>query len=202
MAQLAFSLARLSTHPLARAMTRQGKQRGLQPLELAHFESITGQGLRAQWNGDTCLLGRREWLTQGPHAAVIAQVPPTDPGFAEIWLAQDGLLGRLVLRDDIRPEARELVDELHREGLRAVVLTGDRAATAEHLRRELGIQDVRAELKPEEKLSAIRSLTQEGRCVAMVGDGVNDAPVWPPPTSASPWVPAARTPRSSRRTWS
>jgi Cd2+/Zn2+-exporting ATPase len=175
-ARLAFSLERLSTHPLARAITRYGKQQGIQPLELAHFESITGQGLRAQWNGGTCLLGRREWLAQSPHAAIIAQVPPTDPGFAEIWVAQDGLLGRLVLRDDIRPEARELVDELHREGLRAVVLTGDRTATGEHLRRELGIQDVRAELTPEEKLAAIRSLTEQGKCVAMVGDGVNDAP--------------------------
>ena len=68
------------------------------------------------------------------------------------------------------------MEELHREGLRAVVLTGDRQATADHLRTELRIQDVRAELKPEEKLSAIRSLTQQGRCVAMVGDGVNDAP--------------------------
>jgi Zn2+/Cd2+-exporting ATPase len=175
-AQFAFSLERLSTHPLARAITRYGKQKGIQPLELAHFESITGQGLRAQWDGGICLLGRREWLAQGPHAAVIAQVRPTDPGFAEIWLARDGLLGRLVLRDDIRPEARELVDELHREGLRAVVLTGDRTATGDHLRRELGIQDVRAELTPEEKLEAIRSLTEQGKCVAMVGDGVNDAP--------------------------
>ena len=68
------------------------------------------------------------------------------------------------------------MEELHREGLRAVVLTGDRQATADHLRTELRIEDVRAELKPEEKLSAIRSLTQQGRCVAMVGDGVNDAP--------------------------
>src|ERR1035437_3134369 len=175
-AQLAFSLERLSTHPLARAITRHGKQQGLEPLELAHFESITGQGLRARRNGDSCLLGRREWLNQGRHAAVIAQAPATEPGFSEIWLSEGRLLGRLVLRDDIRPEARELVDELHREGLRAVVLTGDRKATAEHLRTELGIQDVRAELKPEEKLEAIRSLTQEGRCVAMVGDGVNDAP--------------------------
>ena len=175
-AQIAFSLERLSTHPLARAITRYGKQRGLQPLELVDFESITGQGLRARWNGDTCLLGRREWLAQGSRAAVIARVPPTDPGFAEIWLAQDGLLGRLILRDDIRPEARELVSQLHRGGLRAVVLTGDRTATAEHLRRELGLQDVRAELKPEEKLAAIRSLTEQGKCVAMVGDGVNDAP--------------------------
>jgi Cd2+/Zn2+-exporting ATPase len=103
-------------------------------------------------------------------------VPPTDPGFSELWLAEGGLLGRLILRDDIRPEARELVEELHREGLRAVVLTGDRQATADHLRAELRIEDVRAELKPEEKLAAIRSLTREGRRVAMVGDGVNDAP--------------------------
>jgi len=175
-AQLAFSLERLSTHPLARAITRHGKQRGLQALELADFESITGQGLRARRDGDDCLLGRREWLAQGSYAAAIAQVPPTEPGFAEIWLAEGALLGRLVLRDDIRPQARDLVDELHREGLRAVVLTGDRKATAEHLRRELGIQDVRAELKPEEKLAAIRSLTEQGKCVAMVGDGVNDAP--------------------------
>ena len=143
---------------------------------MAHFESITGQGLRAQWKGDPCLLGRREWLAQGPHAAAIAQVSPTEAGFSEIWLAEGSLLGRLILRDDIRPEARELVDELHREGLRAVVLTGDRTATAEHLRRELGIEDVRAELTPEQKLEAIRSLTQQGRRVAMVGDGVNDAP--------------------------
>ena len=175
-AELAFSLARLSTHPLARAITRHGKQQGLQPLDLAHFESITGQGLRARRNGDSCLLGRREWLAQGPHAAVIAQVPATDAGFSEIWLAEGNLLGRLILRDDIRPQARDLVEELHREGLRAVVLTGDRQATAEHLRKQLRIEDVRAELKPEEKLSAIRSLTKEGRRVAMVGDGVNDAP--------------------------
>jgi len=174
--RLAFSLERLSTHPLARAITRHGKQHGLQPLELADFQSITGQGLRARRNGDDCRLGRREWLAEGPHAARIAQVPPTEPGFAEIWLTEGALLGRLVLRDDIRPQAREVVEELHREGLRAVVLTGDRQATADRLRAELRIEDVRAELRPEDKLSAIYSLTQQGRCVAMVGDGVNDAP--------------------------
>ncbi len=175
-ARLAFSLERLSTHPLARAITRHGKQQGLPPLELANFESITGQGLRARRNGESCLLGRREWLAEGPHASAIARVSPTEAGFSEIWLTEGSLLGRLILRDDIRPEARDLVEELHREGLRAVVLTGDRKATAEHLRTELRIQDVRAELKPEEKLDAIRALTQEGRVVAMVGDGVNDAP--------------------------
>jgi len=175
-ARLAFSLERLSTHPLARAITRHGKQQGLQPLELGQFESITGQGLCARRNGEVCLLGRREWLSEGSRAGVIAQVPPTEPGYSEIWLSEGDLLGRLILRDDIRPEARDLVEELHREGLHAVVLTGDRKATAEHIRSELGIEDVRAELRPEDKLSAIRTLTQQGKCVAMVGDGVNDAP--------------------------
>jgi Cd2+/Zn2+-exporting ATPase len=118
---------------LARAITRHGKQQGLQPLELANFESITGQGLRARRNGESCLLGRREWLAQGPHAAVITQVAPTEAGFSEIWLAEGNLLGRLILRDDIRPQAREVVENCT-EGLCAVVLTGDRKATAEHLR--------------------------------------------------------------------
>jgi Zn2+/Cd2+-exporting ATPase len=175
-ALLAYSLERLSTHPLARAITRYGKQQQLQPLDLSNFESITGQGLRARRNGSSCILGRREWLAQGPHAQVIAQVPSTDAGFSEIWLAEGDLLGRLILRDDIRPQARQVLEELRDEGLRTVVLTGDRRATAENLRTELHFDDLRAELKPEEKLSEIRSLSRQGQRVAMVGDGVNDAP--------------------------
>jgi Cd2+/Zn2+-exporting ATPase len=175
-AKLAYSLERLSTHPLARAITRHGKQQRLTPLELSDFESVTGQGLRARRNGSSCLLGRREWLAQGPHATVIATVPATDAGFSEIWLAEGELLGRLVLRDDIRPQARQVLEELRGEGLRTVVLTGDRQATAEHLRTELRFDDLRAELKPEAKLSEIRSLSRQGQRVAMVGDGVNDAP--------------------------
>jgi Zn2+/Cd2+-exporting ATPase len=175
-ARLAYSLERLSTHPLARAITRHGKQQRIAPLELSNFESITGQGLRARRNGSSCVLGRREWLAQGPHGQTIARVPATDAGFSEIWLAEGDLLGRLVLRDDIRPQARRVLEELRGEGLRTVVLTGDRKATAEHLRTELQFDDLRAELKPEEKLSEIRSLTAQGQRVAMVGDGVNDAP--------------------------
>ncbi len=175
-AQLAYSLERLSTHPLARAVTRHGKHHRLKAIEFAHFESVTGQGLRARRNGSECLLGRREWLAQGAHGKAIAQVPTTDAGFAEIWLSEGELLGRVILRDDIRPQARPVVEKLRGEGLRTVVLTGDRKTTAEHLQRELQIDDVRAELKPEQKVSAIQTLTREGRRVAMVGDGVNDAP--------------------------
>ena len=133
-AQLAYSLERLSTHPLARAITRHGKKHKLEPIELAQFESVTGQGLKAQRNSGTCRLGKREWIA-GIQTAAIGRVPPTEAGFSEIWLSADDLLGRIILRDDIRPQARRVVDELRREGLRTVVLTGDRRATAEHLNR-------------------------------------------------------------------
>jgi Cd2+/Zn2+-exporting ATPase len=176
LARLAYSLEKLSTHPLARAITRHGKQNQIEPLALDHFESITGQGLRARRNGNECLLGRREWLAQGERAKIISQFPATDAGFSEIWLAEGDLLGRVVLRDDIRPQAASVIDELRREGLRFVVLTGDRAATAEHLRTELKLDDVRAELKPEQKVEAIRELSGQGKYAAMIGDGVNDAP--------------------------
>ena len=101
---------------------------------------------------------------------------PTAAGLSEVWIEAGNLLGRLILRDDIRPQAASVVEELRREGLRTVVLTGDRQATADHLRAELKLDDVRAELKPEEKVAAIIELSGQGKKVAMVGDGVNDAP--------------------------
>jgi Zn2+/Cd2+-exporting ATPase len=175
-ARLAYSLEKLSTHPLARAITLHGKHRQLEPFAFDHFESITGQGLRARRNGNECLLGRREWIAQGGRAQIISQVPATDAGFSEVWLAENGLLGRVVLRDDIRPQSAAVVEELRHEGLQTVVLTGDRRATAEYLRAELKLDDVRAELKPEQKVEAIRGLSEPGKKVVMIGDGVNDAP--------------------------
>jgi len=86
------------------------------------------------------------------------------------------LLGRVILRDDIRPQSAQVINELRRAGLRSVVLTGDRRAAAEHLRTELQLDDVRAELKPDQKVAAIRELSGQGSRVAMIGDGVNDAP--------------------------
>jgi Cd2+/Zn2+-exporting ATPase len=82
----------------------------------------------------------------------------------------------VVLRDDIRPQSREVMDQLRREGLHSVVLTGDRQAAAEQLRHELQIEDIRFGLKPDDKLKAIGELSRSGRKVAMIGDGVNDAP--------------------------
>ena len=175
-AELAYSMEKLSTHPLARAITRHGKQQTLDTLEFSKFESVTGMGLKALHNGTECLLGRREWLATGKRAQLISQVPATEAGFSEVWIAGDNLIGRVVLRDDIRPQSANVMAELKREGLHTVVLTGDRQAAADFLRAELKLDDVRAELKPEQKVAAIQEFSAKGQKVAMVGDGVNDAP--------------------------
>jgi len=193
-ARLAYSLEKLSTHPLARAITRHGKQQQLELVALEQFESVTGQGLRAKRNGVECLLGRREWVEDTQTDGAEQQLRPandgraalprspnspetqTDAGLSEVWVAHGDLLGRVVLRDDIRPESAVVVEALRSEGLRTVVLTGDRQATAGHLRARLKLDDVRAELKPEQKVEAVRALSGQGRKVAMIGDGVNDAP--------------------------
>jgi Cd2+/Zn2+-exporting ATPase len=191
-AQLAYSLEKLSTHPLARAITRHGKQQILAPLEFSQFESVTGQGLKAKHDGTQVFLGKREWVLAQPwrdefHESQIKKTEVGDsynsslrndvaPGTSEVWVAGDNLIGRIILRDDIRPQSADVMAQLRAKGLHIVVLTGDRRAAAEHLRAELKLDDVRAELKPEQKVAAIKEFTTAGKKVAMVGDGVNDAP--------------------------
>ncbi len=192
-ARLAYSLEKLSTHPLARAITRYGKQQHLVPVAFDHFESVTGHGLRGRGGGQEVLLGQRDWVLRNagsspaaegtaplaerrPAGIAPAALPPQkEAGISEIWIARGDLLGRILLRDDIRPQARAVVDELHAEKLKTVVLTGDKASAAACLRAQLHLDDVRAELKPEQKVAAIRELSAREK-VAMVGDGVNDAP--------------------------
>ena len=189
-AQLAYSLEKLSTHPLARAITRYGKQQALAVIEFPHYESVTGEGLKARRDGQEIFLGKREWVFQSSSSTresaqsqtdqsrltSAATVSKTEAGTSEVWVAQGELLGRIILRDDIRPQAAQVIDELRHEGLRSVVLTGDNQAAGEHLRTELKLDDVRAGLKPDEKVAAIRELSEQGKKVAMIGDGVNDAP--------------------------
>jgi Zn2+/Cd2+-exporting ATPase len=193
-AQLAYSLEKLSAHPLARAITRHGKQHSLETLEFENFESVTGLGLKGKHAGNEIFLGKREWVEgqsrrdefhesqnkkesvrDSWNSSLRKDLEPVT-GFSEVWVAKADLLGRIVLRDDIRPQAARVVKELRHEGLKSVVLTGDRHAAAEHLRSELKLDDIRAELKPEEKVAAIRELSGQGKKVAMIGDGVNDAP--------------------------
>ena len=175
-ARLSFSLDRFSTHPLARAITRHGKQRGLAWAEVAGLESVPGAGLRGRIGERLVRLGKHSWIESEIPAESLPPAPAVEAGFSEVWLATDGLSGRLLLRDDVRPAARAVVEQLRSLGLRSVVLTGDRHATGEQLQKQLAVDEVRAELKPEEKVAAIQSFIAQNQKVAMIGDGVNDAP--------------------------
>jgi Cd2+/Zn2+-exporting ATPase len=175
--ELAFALEANSHHPLARAIVRDAKARGVRELGLEEFESITGQGVRGSLAGAQVLLGRRELLENGPLAGWAKNLPPASAELAEVWVVGKDVIGRVLLRDQIRAESKGVLKELKRAGIRTVMLTGDRRQAAEAVAHEIGLDEVRAGLSPEQKVSAIQALRAGGRMkVAMVGDGVNDAP--------------------------
>ncbi len=174
--QLAFTLEAKSQHPIARAIVRHAKAEGVAELALDDFQSMTGQGVRGKVGGATLLLGRRELLESGPLAAWAKELPAAAAELSEVWVIGKDLVGRVLLKDQIRAESRGVLAQLKAKGIRTVMLTGDRRHTAEAVAKELGLDEVRAGLSPEDKVEAIQALRREGRKVAMVGDGVNDAP--------------------------
>jgi Zn2+/Cd2+-exporting ATPase len=174
--QLAYTLEAKSHHPLARAIVRHARAEGMAELNVDDFQSLTGQGLRGKIDGSTLLLGRRELLETGPLASWAKQLPPASAELTEVWVISHDLVGRILLQDQIREESRGVLAALKAAGIKTVMLTGDRRHAAEAVAKALGVDEVRAGLSPEDKVSAIMALRQEGRKVAMVGDGVNDAP--------------------------
>ena len=174
--QLAYTLEAKSQHPIARAIVRHAKAEGLSELAMEDFQSLTGQGLRGKVGGASLLLGRRELLESGPLAEWAKRLPPAAAELSEVWVIGKDLVGRVLLKDQIRAESRGVLAKLKALGIKTVMLTGDRRHTAEAVAGELGLDEVRAGLSPEDKVAAIQALRAEGRKVAMVGDGVNDAP--------------------------
>ncbi|HVS52317.1 MAG TPA: cation-translocating P-type ATPase [Opitutaceae bacterium] len=174
--ELAHALEAKSHHPIARAIVRHARAHGVAELAIDDFQSLTGQGLRGKIDGATLLLGRRELLESGPLADWAKKLPPASAELSEVWVIGHGVVGRILLQDQIREESRGVLAELKRAGLKTVMLTGDRRHAAEAVAKELGLDEVRAGLSPEDKVAAIQALRGEGRKVAMVGDGVNDAP--------------------------
>jgi Cd2+/Zn2+-exporting ATPase len=174
--ELAYALEAKSQHPIARAIVRHAKAEGVQARELEDFQSITGQGLRGKLNGASLLLGRRELLESGPLAAWAKRLPAAAAELSEVWVLGADVVGRILLKDQIRAESRGVLAELKRAGIRTIMLTGDRRHAAEAVAKELGLDEVRAGLSPEDKVKAIMEIRASGRKVAMVGDGVNDAP--------------------------
>ena len=174
--RVAFSLEALSSHPIARAIVRHGKKRGFEPLAVEEFRSLSGNGVSAKVEGVACVVGRRELLLKGPLAAWADQLPPPPPDTSEVWVLHGEVLGRILLKDTIRQQSGPVLRRMRALGLRTIMLTGDRREAAASVAAELGIDEVRAALTPEEKLNAVRELTAQGNKVAMIGDGVNDAP--------------------------
>src|ERR1700720_4642700 len=170
-----------SEHPLAKAIVAAAGRRSLPRLAVTNFEALPGRGAKALVEGTSIEIG-------GPRLVAEARVtvPPEIEKLTTAWtsdgktvlyvLAQGRLLGAFAVEDEIRPESSEAVAELHRLGVRVAMITGDSKAVADSVARRIGIDEVAAEVLPADKAAAVAKFQAGGKRVAMVGDGVNDAP--------------------------
>ncbi len=178
--RLAASLEQASEHPLAAAILQAGKDRALTLGKVEEFRSITGRGITGNVDGRAVSVGSEALSDQpGSHRETIRQRAETlrRDGQTVMFVSVDGQLAGLIgVSDPIKASTPEAIQQLHRENTRIVMLTGDHRTTAEAVARKLGIDEVEAEVAPEEKAQVIKKLQAAGRIVAMAGDGVNDAP--------------------------
>ena len=169
-----------SEHPLAEAIVAGARERSIEPADATQFQSIAGHGIRAEVDGHTVLVGNRKLMDEnGVDVRVLEEqiAALAGAGKTPMFAAIDGReAGLVAVADTIKPSARETLRRLEEMGIEAVMMTGDNRCTAEAVARELGIQRVFAEVLPTDKASYVRQLQEEGKRVAMVGDGVNDAP--------------------------
>ena len=176
----AASLERGSEHPLAAAIVAGASERGIEVAEAIGFSSITGKGVRGVVDGAEVALGNRAMMEEvGIDPAPLAGRAETLRGDGQtvMFVAVAGRLAGLVgVADPIKASTPEAIRVLHREGIRIVMMTGDSKTTAQAVAGKLGIDDVLAEVLPDQKADHVRRLQADGRVVAMAGDGINDAP--------------------------
>jgi Cd2+/Zn2+-exporting ATPase len=176
----AASVERLSRHPVARAIVAVAEKARV-PLESATgFEEVSGKGVKAQLDGQSVQIGRRTWIqAAGVNLADMQDEKYAEPeGLSTLYVVRNGrCLGWIGLEDRTRPEARQALDELRQLGVRDLIMvTGDRWSVARRVAKEMGCSDVQAEVLPHDKLALVDALKRKGHTVAVVGDGVNDAP--------------------------
>ena len=178
--RLLASAERGSEHPLGESIVRTARHRGLSLGELEAFEAVSGGGIRARVEGREVLVGSRRFLSESgisEDGLASRDEELAREGKSPIFVAVDGeLAGFVAVADVVRDESREAVDRLHTLGLEVAMLTGDNCRTAEAIARELGVDRVVAEVRPEDKVAEVKRLQAEGKRVGMVGDGINDAP--------------------------
>jgi P-type Cu+ transporter len=176
---LAAGAERGSEHPLGAAVVAEAERRGSAIMEAADFEAITGRGVRALLAGRVVLVGSEAFLlASGVEVGTAGTlVSPDDIPRSTVLVAVDGVfVGAIDIADSIKPGAREAVAELREAGISVHLLSGDSRAAAESVARAVGIDHVTAEVLPGEKAAHVGAMQREGRRVAMVGDGINDAP--------------------------
>jgi Cu2+-exporting ATPase len=166
-----------SEHPLARAIVAAAQQRGIATPRAADFESLAGRGARARVDGHSVAVGGPRLLDE----LGLDRLPETDAwaneGRTVLHVVTDGrIAGAIALEDEVRPESHEAIRELHARGLKVAMITGDSQAVADSVAKRLGIDEVAAQVLPADKAAAVRGFQVGKRKVAMVGDGVNDAP--------------------------
>ena len=177
---LAAGLERGSEHPLAAAILAASAERGVPAAEVGDFRALTGRGVAGVIAGKLVALGNQRLLQDlgvdaGPLAAR-AEVLRREGQTVMFQVAGDRAIGLLGVADPVKPSAFEAIRLLHAQGLRVIVLTGDNLVTAQAVGRALGLDEIVAEVLPEQKLETVRRLQAAGRVVAMAGDGINDAP--------------------------
>jgi Cu+-exporting ATPase len=178
--RLAASVEHVSEHPLATSIVAGARARGLAPVAVEQFASVTGRGVTGRVEGRAVAVGSLAYLES--LAVDITELgrkaePRYREGQTVVFAAIDGRpAGLLAVTDPVKPTAREAVDALRGQGIAVVMLTGDRRATAEAVARTVGIDRVEAEVLPTEKADVVQRLQSEGQRVAMAGDGINDAP--------------------------
>ena len=179
--RLAAAIERDSEHPIARAVVASAAERGLASPRIEGFEAIPGYGVKARVEGRELMVGGPNLLqklgAEPPPALQDAADRAAREGRATVFLLADGRpVAAFATADAVRPESHEAVRRLHEDGIEVVMLTGDAREVAEAVARELGIDTVFAQVLPDQKASKIKELQAQGKRVAMVGDGVNDAP--------------------------
>lgn len=166
-----------SEHPLARAIVAAARHRDLRVPRASNFRASTAVGVSATVTGRRTAVGGPALLTENGHQPLSAAQPWAETGATVLHVLIDGqIAGAVALADEIRQESREAVDALHALGIRVVMITGDAEPVARSVAVELGIDQVFAQVRPEHKSEKVLELQRDGRTVAMVGDGVNDAP--------------------------
>ncbi|MFN2598506.1 MAG: heavy metal translocating P-type ATPase, partial [Pyrinomonadaceae bacterium] len=178
--RLAASLERGSEHPLAAAIVTGAEERGVELIAAESFESVTGKGVTGRVEGREVILGNR-WLLEeqsiDPGELAGKAEPLRSDGQTVMFVAVDGrVAGLLGVSDPIKQSTPEAIQQLHEEGIRVVMLTGDNRTTANAVAKKLNIDEVVAEVLPDQKSEIVKRFQQEGRTVAMAGDGINDAP--------------------------